>query len=109
MKAIPCKINKEAPGYIQTEVEEATHVMLNLPGLTGKLTLPIILKGIRQGTNCWSWNGSVDKPTLKPSILTSFGTIGTCHSFVNEGKVQFLSDSTHSLAGQTVDLLDVTL
>ena len=27
-----------------------------------------------------------------------------CHSFVTDGRIQFLSDSTHVLAGQTVDL-----
>jgi len=28
----------------------------------------------------------------------------TCHSFVREGKIEFLSDSTHALAGTTVPL-----
>lgn len=27
-----------------------------------------------------------------------------CHSFVTDGHIQFLTDSTHQLAGQTVDL-----
>ncbi|WP_019573378.1 DUF6527 family protein [Curvibacter lanceolatus] len=27
-----------------------------------------------------------------------------CHSFVTDGRIQFLSDCTHELAGQTVDL-----
>lgn len=27
-----------------------------------------------------------------------------CHSFVVDGRIQFLSDCTHALAGQTVDL-----
>lgn len=27
-----------------------------------------------------------------------------CHSFVTDGRIQFLSDSTHHLAGQTVNL-----
>ena len=30
-----------------------------------------------------------------------------CHSFVNDGQVQFLDDCTHELAGQTLLLLDV--
>ncbi len=29
-----------------------------------------------------------------------------CHSFVTDGKIQFLSDCSHALAGQTVDLPD---
>jgi hypothetical protein len=30
-----------------------------------------------------------------------------CHSFVTDGRIQFLSDSTHALAGQTVDLPEI--
>jgi len=30
-----------------------------------------------------------------------------CHSFITDGKIQFLSDCTHHLAGQTVDLNDI--
>jgi len=74
----------------------------------------------------WGWNGSEEKPTITPSILVRgikpisdeeaqrilrrehFEPIPTvCHSFVTDGKIQFLSDSTHSLAGQTVDLSDL--
>ena len=29
-----------------------------------------------------------------------------CHSFVTDGRIQFLGDCTHKLAGQTVDLPD---
>jgi predicted RNA-binding Zn-ribbon protein involved in translation (DUF1610 family) len=29
-----------------------------------------------------------------------------CHSFVREGKIEFLSDSSHALAGQTVEIPD---
>ncbi len=32
-----------------------------------------------------------------------------CHSFVRDGRVEFLSDCTHALAGQTVDLPEVDL
>jgi hypothetical protein len=30
-----------------------------------------------------------------------------CHTFVNDGRVHFLSGCTHEFAGQTLDLLDV--
>lgn len=30
-----------------------------------------------------------------------------CHTWINDGKVQFLSDCSHEFAGQTLDLLDV--
>ena len=40
-----------------------------------------------------------------PKREESFDHIDTvCHSFVTDGRIQFLGDCTHSLAGQTVDL-----
>ena len=30
-----------------------------------------------------------------------------CHSFIREGKIQFLDDCTHHLKGQTVEMEDV--
>ncbi|QED11703.1 hypothetical protein PP914_gp215 [Arthrobacter phage Qui] len=41
---------------------------------------------------------------LKPENKT---TTPRCHSFVTDGKIEFLSDSTHKLAGQTVDIPDL--
>lgn len=52
----------------------------------------------------WQFNGDVDKPTVSPSILVRDKII--CHSFVNNGMIQFLSDCTHELAGQTVEIPD---
>lgn len=63
-------------------------------------------------TSVHGFNGNLDAPTLTPSLLCryDFGEEKTpycCHSFVRDGKIQFLSDCTHSLAGQTVDLMDI--
>lgn len=64
----------------------------------------------------WTWNGDAEKPTFTPSVLVTYngsdaGIDGAppavCHSFVTDGRIQFLSDCTHALAGQTVDLPDV--
>lgn len=80
----------------------------------------------------WGYNGNPDKPTFTPSILVTGSDLtekgwvdyrawceaGTperngeafesaptvCHSFVTDGRIQFLGDCTHALAGQTVDL-----
>lgn len=79
----------------------------------------------------WSWNGDLEKPTFTPSVLVSghgltpkgqaeadawfeahcpkpapkFDSAPTvCHSFVVDGQMQFLSDCTHKLAGQTVPI-----
>jgi len=64
---------------------------------------------ITPGTRpCWGFNGDHDKPTFTPSILAwcDWKEDGKefCHSFVTEGKIQFLGDCTHPLANQTVDI-----
>ena len=81
------------------------------------------------GDPCWGFNGNGDAPTFTPSVLVQRETWvppvtgdnlaewqvnpwpqskvkEICHSFVTDGRIQFLSDSTHALAGQTVDLPD---
>lgn len=53
----------------------------------------------------WSWNGDREKPTLSPSLLvTCAGDGSRCHSFIRDGKIQFLGDCTHMLKGQTVEI-----
>lgn len=77
----------------------------------------------------WGYNGNPDAPTFTPSVLVRNETwhppvtsenlddwkrepweqhkvANICHSFVTDGRIQFLSDCTHALAGQTVDLPD---
>lgn len=76
----------------------------------------------------WTFNGNGDAPTFSPSVLVRTGhyvqpdgkhcdksgdpewpcDCECCHSFVTDGRIQFLGDCTHSLAGQTVDLPDTT-
>jgi hypothetical protein len=86
--------------------------------------------------NCWGYNGDPDAPTFTPSILVRTGHYATggqpgncycdyaerhperepmpdgwickqCHSFVTNGRILFLGDCSHHLAGQTVDLPDL--
>lgn len=72
----------------------------------------------------WTWNGDADRPTFAPSVLVTgvkrltdeqhaawlrgeglpAPVPSVCHSFVNDGRIQFLGDCTHALANQTVDL-----
>jgi hypothetical protein len=78
----------------------------------------------------WSFNGDFNNPTFKPSLLVRSGhyipehksdscwctwneehkddpapfKCKQCHSYITDGKIQFLGDCTHALAGQTVDL-----
>lgn len=62
---------------------------------------------------CWEWDGNEERPTFSPSYLT-WWTAGPlsqdpgehrCHSFIRDGRWEFLSDCTHHLAGQTVDMV----
>lgn len=79
-----------------------------------------------ESVNPWQWNGSLESPTFSPSILVR-GTVSptdneiarilagediepkplVCHSFVRDGKIEYLSDCTHELAGQTVEIPDL--
>lgn len=57
----------------------------------------------------WSFNGDKDAPTFSPSILVTSSWMDKptiCHSFVRDGKIEFLSDCTHKLKGQTVGIPD---
>ena len=61
----------------------------------------------------WTFNGDVERPTFSPSMLVrsvknaeNDPTPTCCHSFVTDGQIQYLSDCTHALAGQTVPLED---
>lgn len=67
----------------------------------------------------WSFNGDGDRPTFTPSVLVTSGRAvdpsfvreegdppEVCHSFITDGRIQFLNDCDHALAGQTVDLPD---
>lgn len=61
----------------------------------------------------WSFNGDMEKPTFSPSLLVNGRegylnpTMPRCHSFVRDGRIEFLSDCDHPLKGQTVDLPDL--
>ena len=60
----------------------------------------------------WTFNGDFAAPTFMPSMLVqgrndSEGLYFCCHSFVTNGRIQFLDDCTHELRGQTVSLPDV--
>jgi hypothetical protein len=70
----------------------------------------------------WDFNGNIEMPTFSPSLLIRTGKYVPghenfddegynfsviCHSFITNGKIQFLSDCTHELKNQTVDLPEV--
>ena len=62
--------------------------------------------------NRWSFNGNMEKPTFRDSMLSTSGPAedrkrNVCHSYVTDGQIKFLDDCTHALKGQTIDLLDI--
>lgn len=90
----------------------------------------------REPNRNWTFNGNGDAPTFHPSVVVRtirqdlsseewdrYEALShtvpyeellehpdfrlRCHSFVTDGRIQFLSDSTHHLAGQTVELPDM--
>lgn len=59
----------------------------------------------------WAWNNNLDRGTFSPSLLYRWDGLENgvevkkvCHSFVTDGKIRFLSDCTHDLKDQTVDI-----
>jgi hypothetical protein len=58
----------------------------------------------------WDWNRDFNIPTFSPSMLVNASHADTrCHSFVTDGRIQFLGDCYHELKGQTVDLPEIDL
>ena len=105
MKARPYR--KIKGGVEPCSAAEAELVAIHFPGPSNVIFLPVVQGNTtRDETGCWTWNGSTESPTIKPSIRTRGGDF-LCHSWVSDGKVQFLGDCTHDLKNQTVDLLDV--
>lgn len=105
--------------------EKWQEVSFKCPGCGDKHSLPV---GPGAGSR-WTFNGDIEKPTLTPSILVTSGhycrshtpptpcwcsddgapfSCYLCHSFVTDGQIQFLSDCTHTLAGQTVALPEIS-
>lgn len=83
------------------------------------------------GPGHWTWNGNVELPTFTPSLMIRSGHFAdgfkagddcwctynaahpnepapfkcrVCHLNVTDGRIQFHSDCTHALVGQTVEL-----
>jgi hypothetical protein len=118
-------------GYLSPKLRSLAGgaLVFHCPGCNQKHTVAV---GAGAGPR-WGYNDNPDSPTFTPSILVRTGhhvdgkTTGcwcdynakhpddpypfhctVCHSFVTDGKIQFLADCTHALAGQTVDLPDWT-
>lgn len=56
----------------------------------------------------WTFDRNLTHPTVSPSLLVNKSQSGgdpRCHIFIKAGKIQYLGDCTHALAGQTVTMV----
>lgn len=103
-------MNRKAHPYHESIDQPPTGYIVMCPGCGhGHLfnTVPSP-NGIGGPKPVWSFNGDMDRPTFSPSMLVRSVDADLkptrCHSFVRDGRIEFLSDCGHSLAGQTVEL-----
>lgn len=92
-------------------VQNSTIVLFYCPGCE---------EGHQIDTAKWEFNNDFEKPTFSPSYLTwldpnpkadpkydrkgKFRNGFRCHSYIKNGMIEFLSDCSHKLAGQTVKI-----
>lgn len=99
----------------KTYAPSSGRIMFKCPGCDNAHGIPV------DGSRGWSWNGDGDKPTVTPSILCTWSEPSdvegefddksknrkmVCHTFVRDGQWHFLTDCTHALSGQIVDIPD---
>ena len=57
----------------------------------------------------WTFNKNLTLPSFSSSLLVHEieemkDIFPKCHSYINDGKIWYLDDCTHAMAGQTVEL-----
>jgi hypothetical protein len=103
----------------------SSYARFNCPGCQMAHVVPVAAAA---SPRVWAFNGDLERPTLSPSILTEgvgdmtdeqYDQIMNghepvpvpiqvrCHSFVKNGQIEFLSDCSHALSGQTVGLPEI--
>ncbi len=85
-------------GYIK-HAYNRSYFYFNCPGCGNTHMIQFAGEGCR-----WEFNSDELNPTISPSIMCNRDSETQCHSFVKDGKIQFLDDCYHKLAGQTVEL-----
>jgi hypothetical protein len=96
---------------MKLSVSEKGYAIFKCPGCGYNHRIRVKIKGqALLPEPVWSWNESCDTPTISPSInfqsVDAQGLDVHCHTFVTDGKIQFLGDCTHALKGQTVEIPD---
>lgn len=65
---------------------------------------PISLPVKPDDPDAWTWNGSTEAPTLRPSIKTTHSNGTISHLWLTGGICKHLQDSTDGMAGKTLPL-----
>lgn len=112
---------------MKAKLIEGDHLVFYCPGCRGNHHVGVAPNN--EGKR-WGWNGSLESPSLFPSVLNRSGHFvpnqvqppnceyckdaekegyasmcSICHIFVKEGKIEFLTDCTHDHAGKTVEMV----
>jgi len=86
-----------------------TNIQYKCPGCKQNHHVPI------DGSRGWKWNGSLEKPTITPSVNclpydnpeTKQRLVLHCHHFITDGKISFCQDCDHELKGQVIELENI--
>jgi hypothetical protein len=90
-------------------INEVDYLTFKVNEEIGITTLPVITKGTRKGTNAWTWNGSLEKPTIRPSVRTNYHNgkeMTEIHYWLNDGICDCLSDCKDGNKGKKIELLE---
>lgn len=85
------------------------YLIFTIQGFETPVQIPVITSGSRDKTGCWTWNGDLEKPTVRPSLLiTRFNGKDTVqyHCWLTDGICKSLSDCTDGNAGKDLPLED---
>lgn len=81
-----------------------------------------IVEGTHYSKAKWGFNNNLEKPTFTPSLHIRTGKYAdpnyidpvdwpnaskVCHSFITDGKIQYLGDCTHEYVNKTIELPDI--
>lgn len=87
-----------------TENAGRTALLHRCPGCAGPRRTG--LHAFPTGDGGWTFNGDVERPSCAPSVKHEHdGRV--CHYRITDGRIAYCGDSTHALAGRTVDLPDL--
>lgn len=79
-------------------------------GMETPTMIPVITKGSRKDSGAWTWNSSLEKPSVKPSIRTKYvnsdGVLTEIHYWLTDGICNCLNDCKDGNSGKKLSLLE---